>query len=189
MKSAAQTEDTGVDLQRSGGPVDREEWLRETRDGVEYRIRPIRADALERNRILINGLGASSRYDRMMSLLPDHAPHLLDSLVRVDYRREMTFVGIVREGQNESIIAAARYGGNPAYCEFTVAVADEWRSRGVGTTLSEVLFSYAKSHGVRRMYGVMLARNERMLKLADALRMSVRKSSDDNSIVEAWRTL
>jgi acetyltransferase len=82
-----------------------------------------------------------------------------------------------------------RYGGNPAYCEFAVAVADEWQARGIGTHLSELLFAYAKAHGVRRMYATLPADDKRMLKLADDLCMRVRRSADDNSIVEAWRTL
>ena len=160
-----------------------------TRDGAEYRIRPIRADDRERDRAFIAGLSAQSRYSRMMGLMREPSAELLDRLVRVDYRREMALVAVVGEGADEAIIAVARYGGNPAYCEFAVAVADGWQGRGIGTQLSELLFAYAKANGVRRMYAILLADNKRMLKLADDLRMSVRRSTEDNSIVEAWRTL
>ena len=160
-----------------------------TRDGAEYRIRPIRADDRERDRAFIAGLSAQSRYSRMMGLLREPSAELLDRLVRVDYRREMALVAVAGEGADETIIAVARYGGNPAYCEFAVAVADAWQGRGIGTLLSELLFGYAKAHGVRRMYAILLADNKRMLKLADDLRMSVRRSSDDKTVVEAWRTL
>jgi acetyltransferase len=160
-----------------------------TRDGVEYRIRPIRPDDRERDRAFIAGLSAQSRYSRLMELVREPSAELLDRLVRVDYRREMALVAVVGEGANEAIIAVARYGGNPAYCEFAVAVADEWQGRGIGTHLPKLLFDYAKAHGVRRVYAILLADNKRMLKLADDLRMSVRRSSDDNSVVEAWRTL
>ena len=160
-----------------------------TRDGVEYRIRPIRADDRERDRAFIAGLSTQSRYSRMMGLMREPSAELLDRLVRVDYRREMALVAVVGEGPRESIIAVARYGGNPAYCEFGVAVADEWQGRGIGTQVSALLFGYAKTNGVRRMYAILQADNKRMLKLADDLRMSVRRSSEDNAIVEAWRTL
>jgi acetyltransferase len=160
-----------------------------TRDGVEYRIRPIRPDDRERDRAFIAGLSAQSRYSRMMGLLREPSAELLDRLVRVDYRREMALVAVVGEGADETLIAVARYGGNPAYCEFAIAVADGWQGRGIGTHLSELLFAYAKANRVRRMYAILLADNKRMLKLADDLRMSVRRSTEDNSIVEAWRTL
>jgi len=160
-----------------------------TRDGAEYRIRPIRPEDRERDRAFIAGLSPQSRYSRMMGLVREPSAEVLDHWVRVDYRREMALVAVVGEGTDETILAVARYGGNPAYCEFAVAVADAWQGRGIGTHLSELLFTYAKAHGVRRMYAILLADNKRMLKLADDLRMSVRRSPDDNSVVEAWRTL
>ena len=170
-----------------------------TRDGVEYRIRPIRPDDRERDRAFIAGLSAQSRDSRMMGLIREPSAELLDRVVRVDYRREMTLVAVVGEGAEEIIIAVARYGGNPAYCEFAIAVADAWQVpagdvtaapvHGIGTHLSELLFAYAKAHGVRRMYATLLADDKRMLEFADDLGMRVRRSSDDNSIVEAWRTL
>ena len=160
-----------------------------TRDGVEYRIRPVRADDRERDRAFIAGLSAQSRRSRMMGLIREPSAELLDHVVRVDYRREMTLVAVIGEGADEAIIAVARYGGNPAYCELAVAVADEWQARGIGTHLSELLFAYAKAHGVRRVYATLPADDRRMLKFADDLCMRVRRSADDNSIVEAWRTL
>jgi acetyltransferase len=160
-----------------------------TRDGVEYRIRPIRADDRERDRAFIAGLSAQSRRSRMLGLIREPSVELLDHVVRVDYRREMTLVAVVGEGADEAIVAVTRYGGNPAYCEFAVAVADEWQARGIGTHLSELLFAYAKAQGVRRMYATLPADDKRMLKFADDLCMRVRRSADDNSIVEAWRTL
>jgi acetyltransferase len=185
------TGDTGVTLRDAITAADRGEWPRyaKTRDGAEYRVRPIAADDLERDRLFIERLSTSSRYNRMMGLMRGPSATLINRLVNVDYRRSMALVAVVGEGEEETIIAVARYGGNPAYCEFAVAVADEWQSRGVGTTLSQLLFAYAKAHGVRRMYAVLLAENSRMLKLADDLGMNVRRSLDDKAVVEAWRTL
>jgi acetyltransferase len=167
------------------------EWPRcfHTRNGVEYRVRPIRADDVERDRHFIEGLSPHSRYDRMMGLLRKPSTELLDRLVRVDYRRSMALVAVIDEGSDESIIGVARYGGDSACCELAIAVADEWQSQGVGTTLSELLLAYAKAHGVRRIYAVVFAGNTRMLKLANKLHMTIRRSTNDKTIVEAWRTL
>jgi len=191
MKREAQSQYAVVGLHHAGTAGDRGKWPRwaKTRDGVEYRIRPIRPDDLERDRSFINNLSASSRYNRMMGLMREPSAELLDHFVHVDYRREMALVAVVGEGADESIIAVARYGGNTSHCEFAIVVADEWQSRGIGTTLSQLLFAYAKTHGVRRMYAVLLADNARMLKLADDLHMDVRRSADDNTVVEAWHSL
>src|ERR1700688_3650774 len=117
-----------------------------TRDGVMYRIRPIRSDDLERDRDFILHLSAVSRYNRMMGTIREPLPQLLDHFVHVDYWREMAFVAIVGAGRDERIIGVARYAGDPADCEFAVAVADEWQSRGVASTLTRLLFAYARAH-------------------------------------------
>lgn len=161
----------------------------ETRDGIEYRIRPIRADDLERDRLFIEHLSDSSRYNRMMGLARKPSAELLDHLVHVDYHGDMALVAVVGEATAETIIGVARYEGKPDASEFAVAVADEWQSRGVGCTLARLLFAYAKTQGVRRIYGVIFANNVQMLKLAEYLHMTVRRTSYDDSIVEAWRTL
>jgi acetyltransferase len=191
MSYEVQSEGTVASLCPVGTQADRGKWPRRARthDGVEYRIRPIRADDIERDLSFINSLSSSSRYNRMIGLMGEPSAELLNHFLHVDYRHEMALVAVVGEAADESIIAVARYGGNPAYCEFSVAVADEWQSRGIGTGLAQLLFEYAKSHGVRRMYAVLLAGNARMLKLADDLLMSVRSSGRDNAVVEAWRTL
>jgi acetyltransferase len=78
---------------------------------------------------------------------------------------------------------------SPAACEFAIAVADEWQSRGVGSALADLLFTYAKAHGVLRLYAIIFANNVHMLKLAESMQMKLRRSSNDDAVLEAWRTL
>jgi len=52
-----------------------------------------------------------------------------------------------------------------------------------------LLSAHAKAHGVRRLYCLTPANNIRMLKLAARLQMTLRRSSADDAIIEAWRTL
>jgi acetyltransferase len=149
-----------------------------TRDGIAYRIRPTQPDDVLRDQRFI------------MKLAPQPSKELLNQLVRTDYQREMALVAVAIEDRAESIVGIAQYGGNPAYCEFSVRVADEWQARGVGTELSQALFEHAKTHGVRRLYAVVPPRNTALSKLVGRLRMSMRQSSDIGSAaVEAWRTL
>jgi acetyltransferase len=166
-------------------------WPRaaKTHDGVDYKIRPIRADDPERHRLFTASPESSLRYDRMMGLMPKASANLLNRLVHVAYRHEMAIAAVVGQGGNESIVAVACYCGNPAYCEFALAVADEWQSRGIGTALSELLFSHAKANGVRRVYTTLLAASGPMLNLANSLRMSIRRTVGDGTVVEAWRSL
>jgi acetyltransferase len=90
------------------------------RDGVEYRIRPIRVDDLLRDRDFIMGLSPESRYTRMFAAMREPSAALLEQFVHVDYHSSMAFVGIIGEEEHERIIGVARYAADPngRDCEF-----------------------------------------------------------------------
>lgn len=163
-----------------------------TRDGVAFRIRPIRPDDLERDRRFIINLSTPSRYHRLMGAVREPPPALLERFVHVDYRDSMAFVAVTGESEDERIIGVARYAGTAkedGSCEFAVAVADAWQSRGVGTILMRVLFEYARSQGFNRVFGLVLSGNQRMLKLAEFLGMQTQHCDRDGMLVEASRHL
>jgi acetyltransferase len=158
-----------------------------TRDGVPYRIRPIRADDENRERRFIVGLSPESRYTRMMCVMKEPSPELLYRFVHVDYDRDMAFVALVGTASDEEIIGVARYahGLSGPECEFAVAVADAWQARGVGTTLMRTLFEYAHARGICQLHGEILAGNRRMIELAHWLGMQTHPYPQDGSLVEA----
>lgn len=191
MNTALKRDNTGDVLGRTVAPAAPIDWPRaaRTHDGLEYHIRPIRPDDIERDRSFINALSDRSRYNRMLGVMLQPPEKLLDRFVHVDYCRQMALVAVIGSGDDEVIIGVARYGGNPAYAEFAIAIADAWQGKGVGTVLLTLLFDYAKAHGVSRLYGVILAKNAPMLQLAHGLHMTIRPCPQDTSLVEAWRTL
>ena len=166
-------------------------WPRpfQTRDGKTYWVRPITAEDLDRDRRFIKGLSETSRYNRMMGLMPEPPQSMLEDFVHVDYEHSMALFAYAGHPPNETFIAVARYGGSEEDCEFAIAVADEWQSHGVGTTLAHLLFEYAKAHGVRRLHATFFTRNNQMLGLAHELRMSVHRSESDSALLEASQTL
>jgi len=188
MTSAAQRIDTGATAQQavSADVLPMWPYYCVTRDGVQYHIRPIQPNDAQRDRRFMAGLSNSSS---VIGLWHEPSAELLNRLVRENYRREMALVAVLNEGASETIIGVARYGGNPAFCELAIAVADGWQSRGLGSMLVHLLFAHAKAHGVRRLYCLASANNTRMLKVAARLQMTLRRSSQDDTIVEAWRTL
>jgi acetyltransferase len=188
MTSAAQIIDTGVTAQRALPADVAPQWPHccKTRDGVEYHIRPLRPDKPLHDYRLMKGFGDSAG---LLALSGEPSAGLLNRMVRVDYRREMALVAVAAEKAAQTIIGVARYRGNPAFCELAIAVADDWQSRGVGSAIARLLFAHAKSHGVRRIYGLTSADNLSMLKLAHHLQMTLRRSCDNDAVIEAWRTL
>lgn len=162
-----------------------------TTNGIEYRIRSIRADDAERERDFIRRLSPASRHARFMHAMSEPSAELVRRLVDVDGHRDQALVAVIGEGEAELIIGVARYSADRdgPDCEFAVAVADEWQCRGIGTTLARQLFEAAAKAGFRSVYGTMLADNARMLELAEHLGLTVEPGDADRPTVRASRRL
>ena len=159
--------------------------------GVAYRIRPIRADDAERERAFIMNLSPESRFQRLMYTLREPSAEFVARLVNVDQHRDMALVAVIDAAGEEKIIGVARYSADDSGrdCEFAVAVADEWQCRGIGSTLTRLLFEYAAHEGFRSIYGTVLASNQRMIELAEWLGLTVEPQVPGQSTVRAFRRL
>jgi acetyltransferase len=168
-------------------------WPRVERssDGVEYRVRPIRRDDAARERDFILGLSPESRFQRFMHSMREPSDELIAQLVDIDAHRRMALVAVTGEPASERIIGVARYAADAdgQDCEFGVAVADAWQCRGIGTTLTRLLFEYAAREGFRCIYGNVLANNQRMLELAEWLGLQVEPAAPGQPTVRASRRL
>lgn len=159
--------------------------------GPDYRIRPIRPDDAARERAFILSLSPESRFQRLMYTMREPSEEFVARLVNVDQHRDMALVAVIGEGAAEKIIGVARYAAdaNGPDCEFAVAVSDEWQCRGIGSTLTRLLFEYAKHEGFRSIYGTVLADNQRMLELAEWLGLKVESQAPGQKTVRAARQL
>jgi acetyltransferase len=106
---------------------------------------------------------------------------MLARLTQIDYDREMAFVAAIERDGAERLIGVSRYIADPdgEGCEFALAVADEWQKKGIGTALMRALLDRARSKGLRRMHGEVLAENYNMLALCHELGLTERGSRED----------
>ena len=162
-----------------------------TTGGVAYRVRPIRRDDAHREREFIMGLSPESRFQRLMYTLREPSDEFIAHLVDIDQHRDMALVALHGEGAEEKIIGVARYAGDAECkeCEFAVAVADAWQCSGIGSTLTKMLFEYAKREGFRTIYGTVLADNQRMLELAEWMGLTIEPQVPGQCTVRASRQL
>lgn len=159
--------------------------------GVSYRIRPIAGSDTEREREFIMSLSPESRFQRLMYTLREPSAEFVARLVNVDQHRDMALVAVIGEGAGEKIIGVARYSAdeNGRDCEFGVAVADAWQCRGIGSTLTKLLFEHAAHEGFESIYGTVLAGNQRMLELAEWMGLTIEPQVPGQTTVRASRRL
>jgi acetyltransferase len=155
--------------------------------GPTYRIRPIRSDDAERECAFIMSLSPESRFQRLMYTLREPSAEFVARLVTIDQHRDMALVAALGEGVAEKIIGVARYAADSdgRDCEFAVAVADEWQCRGIGSTLTKLLFEYAAREGFRTIYGTVFANNLRMIELSRWLGLTVEEPLTGQATVRA----
>ncbi len=128
---------------------------------------------------------------RFMFPLVTLTPELLARFTQIDYDREMALIATTVERDMEQIVAVARYVtlADARVCEFAVVVADQWQGRGVATILLTRLIAYARSVGVGRMEGSVLAHNERMLSLLRTLGFTIHAQPSEAGVMQVSITL
>jgi len=67
--------------------------------------------------------------------------------------------------------------------EYAILVDHALSERGLGSMLMQRIIDYARSRGIREIYGEVLQENDSMLKLCRALGFTVKRSADDPGIL------
>ena len=91
---------------------------------------------------------------------------LAAQLAQIDYDRAMAFVVLEEPGDDDSsIVGVARLTADPdrEHAEYAVTVRSDWQGRGLGGALMRKMVDYARSKGIRELFGYVLRENETML--------------------------
>jgi acetyltransferase len=146
-----------------GYPADLERtWL--AADGTAVRLRPLRADDLDREMRFVEGLSAQTLYLRVQyssrQVSRADAARLLD----LDYRDRMAIGAVSGTPPDETLLGVSRYarieGTDTADC--AIVVTDAWHGRGLGTELMRSLAQAARRNGIRTLVGMSLGENQRI---------------------------
>lgn len=161
-------------------------------DGRLVTIRPIRPEDEDRDHEFLDHLSPESRYQRYFGLMGHLDPAIIDRLARADFDQSLALVATVTDAEGERQVAIASYailpGGRTA--EFAIAVDDAWQEQGLGQELLGSLIAAARdAHRLKRLEGVTMADNHRMLRLARRAGFSLRRDSGDARVVKMEQAL
>ncbi|MBE0549074.1 MAG: bifunctional acetate--CoA ligase family protein/GNAT family N-acetyltransferase [Rubrivivax sp.] len=170
------------------------------RGGGMYTVRPIRPDDAEMLQAFVRGMSQESRYFRFASAMQELPARMLARYTLIDYDREMALVAVVKERHTggdgshteaERLVGVARYITNPdgTSCEFSLAVADDFKGQGLGSRLMLSIIELARNKGLNEIVGLILANNTAMLRLMHSLGFTVAAFPEDPDFRIATKVL
>lgn len=115
-----------------------------------------------------------------------------ESLVRfcqIDYDREIAFVCVIRDGDEEKIVGDVRISRDPdgVDADMGILVEDAWQGKGVGKSLCSYAIEVARDLGVKRVWMDILKMNTNMLRLAE--RLGFKKHHDEEDSIKVLLNL
>jgi acetyltransferase len=135
--------------------------------GHSVTVRPIRPEDIDIETEFAGRLSLETRYNRFLGGGVRLTPEMLHKFTRIDFSRDMALIATVTLEGTETAIGIARYVrlADDVSCEFAITIADAWQGLGIGRKLLAKLVDSARSHGIRRIIGEVLATNTPMLHL------------------------
>jgi len=135
------------------------------RDGEEIFFRAIKPTDEKALSQMLYSLSQSSVKTRYMTHTMRFPHKDVQQLTNIDYRNELSIVGVVPGVPEEEIVAIAQYfmDQKTMAAEVAFIVQDEWQKKGMGTLLLNYLTKIAKSRGVKQFYAKVLPENKSML--------------------------
>jgi acetyltransferase len=162
------------------------QWQLETDlAGVGHlRIRPIRPEDERLYHELFAHVTDNDRRLRFFGAGLDLSHGLLARLTQIDYAREMAFVAIAENGAlSGALLGVARLIADPDYTrgEYAILLRSDLKGRGLGWQLMQYLIDYARTEGLKELYGAVLTENSTMLDMCRQLGFRVEPEPDDPS--------
>jgi acetyltransferase len=153
-------------------------------------LRPLRREDRDIELAFVSGLSAETRSNRLLGGSRAITREYIESLVSVDYTRDMAIAATTMLGGGETLIGVARYvlEKNNRSGEFAIVIADAWQGRGIGGRLLAKLVDVARRRGLKTLYGEILAINQPMRELVRKLGFTLGRS-DDPTLTRATITL
>ncbi|MDX0695689.1 GNAT family N-acetyltransferase [Sinorhizobium medicae] len=147
-----------------------------------YHLRPIRpADAALYPDFLSKTSPADIRF-RFLSSQKHFQDHMLVRLTQIDYEREMAFVAL--DSESGELVGISRLYADPDHesAEYGLLIRTDLQGHGLGWALLAYLRDYAAADGLKRIEGLILSDNAKMLKICREFGFSISTHPADTTL-------
>jgi acyl-CoA synthetase (NDP forming)/RimJ/RimL family protein N-acetyltransferase len=159
-----------------------ERW--ELAGGVPVTVRPIRPEDAEMEASFVRDLSENARHFRFGVAIKELTREMLVRFTQIDYDRELALIVLTEAGGEETEIAVARCARTgPDSADIAIVVGDAWQGKGLGRRLLTRLLEIARTRGIRRFEGEMLAENLPIRTLLASLGFKFHRDPEGGDIV------
>ena len=139
-------------------------------NGVLIPIRPIQPDDVQALQRFHSCLSDQSIYLRFFGPMRELSEQKAKYFSHVDGEDRCALVAL-DPNEPQEIIAVARFDREAGTdkAEWALIIADSWQASGLGLGLTHQLLEVARDKGIRCLYGLVLPKNKRMLRLIRSL--------------------
>ncbi|TWA84372.1 acetyltransferase [Azospirillum brasilense] len=158
------------------------------KDGRQFLVRPI----LPEDEPLVHHMVANQTQEdlrlRFFAPLKRLSHQAAARLTQMDYDREMGLVAVGPDPETGDTImyGVVRITADPdnLRAEYAVMVRSDMKGQGLGYQLMNKILDYARSRGIREVYGEVLRENTSMLGMCRALGFIRKENLDEPGVVE-----
>jgi RimJ/RimL family protein N-acetyltransferase/predicted CoA-binding protein len=163
------------------------QWQRhlELRDGRRVFVRPIRPEDEPLIHEFLQHVTSRDLRLRFFAAMKEFAHEFIARLTQLDYARAMAFVAF-DEATNE-MMGAVRIHSDSIYetGEYAILLRSDLKGRGLGWALMQLIIEYARSEGLKAVWGDVLAENTIMLDMCRSLGFEVKHDPGEGDICNA----
>ena len=143
---------------------------------VLVKFRPIKPSDEDKMRRLFYQFSDEAKYLRYFSAIRTMSHKEMQRYVNIDYKQNLSMVGIVQERGIERIIAECRYSfyEDENIYEAAFIVDEDFQGIGIATFMLEHLLEIAKERGLERISAYVLAQNDKMISVFEKAKITPR---------------
>ncbi len=145
--------------------LDRYLYFKKLSNGKNVRFRPLLPSDEFESRHFYYSLQEDSIYYRFFNKRKVFSRDMLQQQwAEVDYRRNMTVIGLMQLGKRKQIVAIGSYAeASDDSAEVAFLVKERLHGMGIGSYLLEILETIAKENNYQQFLATVLAENQKML--------------------------
>ena len=158
-------------------------------DGWRIFVRPLRPNDDILFRELLAHVSKEDLRLRFFDSIKEFSDQFIARLTQLDYARAMAFIAI--DESSDETLGVVRLHADDIHetGEYAILLRSDLKGRGLGWCLMQLIIEYAKSEGLKRIFGQILQENTVMLKMCRELGFEIKTDADDRGLRDVTLTL